>query len=132
MSTQYLFPVDPPSVADSGDEVGIQTRFRTRMKMAAPSVRLFAIPNAGKRTAWSAMQVKREGLVTGFPDIGCHWEGGIAFVEFKTRTGALSNDQIRELNQLHANGHPCGVFRSADTAIAWLRSLGAPFLAAAA
>lgn len=132
MKGLFLFHVDPPAVADSGDEIGIQVRFRNRVKNLAPAVRLFAIPNAGKRTAWAAMQAKREGMTSGFPDVGALWDGGGAFLEFKTRTGTLSLEQIAWLNWLHQAGHPCGVFRSAETAIAFLRSQGAPFLAAAA
>lgn len=128
----YLFHVDPPSVADPGDEISIQTRFRSRCKMLAPGVRVAAIPNAGKRTAWSAMQAKREGMSAGFPDIICFWDGGHALLEFKARNGSLDTNQIDWLNFLHRCGHPCGVFRSAASAIEFLRALGAPVMAAAA
>lgn len=138
MSSRFLFHVDPPSVADSGDEIGIQTRLRSRMKILAPTVRLVAIPNAGKRTAWAAMQAKREGLAKGFVDLQALWEPqaqnerGIAFLEIKDRKGSLTPEQITWLNWLHQAGFPCGCFRSADTAVAFLRDAGAPFMAEAA
>lgn len=132
MANSYLFHVDPPSVADSGDEIGIQTRFRSRMRTMAPAVRLAAVPNAGKRTAWASMNAKREGLSKGFPDLMAYWENrGHAVLEFKARSGALDTEQISWLNFLHNAGIPCGVFRSADTALAFIRDCGAPFLAEA-
>lgn len=128
----YPFHVDPPAIADSGDEIGIQTRLRSRIRTIAPAVRLVAIPNAGQRTAWAAMNAKREGLAKGFPDLLALWGGGSAFLEIKVRSGSLSTDQIAWLNWLYAGGHSVGVFRSVDSAIAFLRQQGAPFLAAAA
>lgn len=132
MRSTYPFHVDPAAVADTGDETAIQARFRSRVASQAPGVRLAAVPNGGKRTAWAAMQAKREGLATGFPDLIALWAGGHAFLEFKTRTGPLKPEQIDYLNWLHRNGHACGVFRSANTALAFLRRQGAPFMAEAA
>jgi len=130
---KYLFPYDPPSAADSGDEIGIQTRLRSRMRNIAPTVRLVATPNAGKRTAWAAMQAQREGMFKGFPDLKALWDPqGIAFLEIKQRAGSLTTEQISWLNWLHQAGFACGCFRSVDSAVAFLRLQGAPFLAAAA
>jgi hypothetical protein len=132
----YLFHVDPPAVADAGDEFSIQKRFLARMRTVAPSVRLVATPNAGKRTMWEAQRAKGEGMATGWPDLACYWSNGlddnaipgIAMIEFKTKTGRLSDAQIDNLNWLHRHGFPVGVFRSVSTAEAWLRQRGAPFL----
>lgn len=132
MANSFLFPVDPPSAADTGDEISIQSRLRVRLRHIAPGVRLVAIPNAGKRTAWAAMQAKREGMSKGFPDLMVCWDGGIAFLEIKQRTGSLGTEQISWLNWLHAGGFACGCFRSVDTAIEFLRRQGAPILAQAA
>jgi hypothetical protein len=133
---KYLFHVDDRSVADQGDELSIQVRFRSRMKMLAPSVRIVATPNAGKRTAWAAIKAKSEGMAKGFPDVNCYWSNGLdeaavpgfAVLEFKDRSGSLSPDQVDWLNFLHRAGFPCGCFRSTDTAIAFLRKHGAPFI----
>lgn len=132
MKPSYIFHCDPPAIADASDEIGIQSRLRSRLRNIAPSVRLVAIPNAGKRTAWAAMQAKREGLAKGFPDLLALWEGGCAFLEIKARAGSLDVEQIAWLNWLHNAGNAVGVFRSVDTAIAFLKEQGAPFLAAAA
>ena len=136
MSGKYLFHCDDRSVADPGDELAIQVRLRSRMRMLAPGVRLVATPNAGKRTAWAAMKAKAEGLSKGFPDLNVIWSNGqgvnavpgIAFLELKDRNGSLSAEQIDWLNFLHQAGFPCGCFRSVDTAIAFLRAAGAPFV----
>lgn len=133
MKLAYPFHVDPPAVADAGDEEAIQVRFRTRVRMLATApVRVVATPNAGKRTAWAAMKAQREGLTAGWPDVQILWEGGRADIEFKARGGSLKPEQIDALNWLHRCGHPCGVFRSVDTAIAFLVRCGAPLLAEAA
>lgn len=136
MIEPYLFHVDPRNVADDGDEVTIQRRFINRMKSQAPAVRCVATPNGGNRSAWEKMHAKREGMVKGFPDLNCYWSAGldasaipgIAILEFKTATGQLSDEQIANLNWLHRHGFPCGVFRSADTAMEFLRRAGAPFI----
>ncbi len=123
----YIFHHDERAVADDGDELGIQTRLRARCKMQAPSMRLVATPNAGKRTAWAAAKAKQEGMAKGYPDLNAFWPGGFAVLEIKDRTGALSPDQVEWLNYLHRCGIPCGCFRSVDTAIAFLVQHGAPF-----
>lgn len=129
----YLFHVDPPSVADTGDEETIQVRFRARVRMLATApVRVVATPNAGKRTAWAAMKAKREGLTAGWPDVQVLWTGGRADIEFKARSGSLKPEQVDALNWLHRCGHPCGVFRSVDTAVAFLIECGAPLIGASA
>jgi len=132
---KYIFHVDDRSVADPGDEMAIQVRLRSRMKMLAPSVRLVATPNGMKTTAWSAMKAKAEGMSKGFPDLNALWSNGsgeaalpsIAFLEIKDRLGTIKPEQIDWMNWLHLSGFPCGVFRSADSAIDFLRRAGAPF-----
>lgn len=125
---KFPFPYDEPSVADSGDEIAIQTRLRSRIRMlGAGKVRAIAFPNAGKRTAWAAMQAKREGMASGIPDLEVKAAPGLtAHLEIKARTGSLSTDQVNWLNWLHSAGFPCGCFRSVDTAIIALRKWGFP------
>lgn len=131
-----IFHVDSPAVADPGDELSIQARFRSRMKQLAPKVQVVATPNGGKRTAWEGMKAKREGMAKGFPDVNVYWSCGIdetaipqlALLEFKSKGGRLSDEQVYWLNWLTRAGFPCGVFRAVDTAIAFLQKQGAPFL----
>lgn len=122
-----LFHVDPPAVADAGDELSIQIAIRKALKARAPGVAFVAVPNGAQRTAWSAMRAKQEGMQSGFVDglvIGPNQM--IAFLEIKTRTGQLSEQQHIWLNFLTKAGFHCGVFRSVETALAALRQWGFP------
>lgn len=131
----YLFHCDERAIADPGDELSIQVRLRSRLRMLAPGVRLVATPNAGKRTAWAAMKAKAEGMSKGFCDLTALGSCGqgesavpkIAFLELKDRDGSLSPEQIDWLNWLTKAGFNCGCFRSVDTAIEALRRWGFPF-----
>ena len=120
----YLFHVDSPAVADAGSEVEIQIALRKALKLTPCA--FVAVPNGAQRTAWAAMKAKQEGLQSGFPDGMVIWPGGIAFVEIKTRSGSLSEQQHIWLNFLTKSGHACGVFRSVKSCLSWLSDRGAP------
>lgn len=125
----YLFHCDEPKVADSGAEIDIQVRLQVRIKKIAPTVRLVAVPNGMKTSAWGAMQARREGMSSGFPDLVAIGpkNGLVAFLEIKARAGSLSDTQIQWLNFLHMAGFNAGCFRSVDTAVQFLRDAGFPF-----
>jgi VRR-NUC domain len=127
----YPFHVDAPAVADAGSEIDIQARFRARLRTLAPRVRCAAVPNAGKRTGWAAQQAKKEGLASGYPDLIVTWSNsgipGVAWLEFKAKAGDVSEAQFDWLMHLHNCGHHVGVFRSVETALAFVRNAGAPF-----
>lgn len=123
----YLFHVDPASVADPGDELSIQVAIRKALKARAPAISFVAVPNGAQRTAWAAIKAKAEGMSSGFPDAILMWPGGgIAFAEIKNRTGTLSDQQHVWLNWLTNAGFKAGVFRSVETCLAWLAEQGAP------
>lgn len=123
------YHVDARSVADAGSELQIQSALRKAVRKVAPQVRLVAVPNGGQRTAWAAMQAKREGLAKGFVDLlALAPEGKIAFLEMKARDGSLSEDQLDWLGRLHGMGHHVGVFRSVRTALLFLHQAGFPFI----
>lgn len=125
--TSLLFHVDPPAVADAGDELSIQVALRKAIKMRGPAMRFAAMPNGAQRTVWAAMKAKAEGLTAGFADCIIQWPGGgIAFPELKTRTGQLSEQQHIWLNWNAQAGFNVGVFRSVTTCLLWLAALGAP------
>lgn len=108
-------------------EIQEQQAFRKRMYYAAPEVKLVAVPNAARRTQWEQQRAKKEGLATGFPDLLCVWPGGgIAFVEMKTRTGRVSDQQHEWIERLTRYGFPAAICRSADAAMTFLRECGAP------
>lgn len=108
-------------------EIAIQTLFRGRARMKCPAVRIVAIPNAGKRGQKALNQARQEGAAWGFPDVMCLWAGGVAFVEFKSERGELSDNQSEWLDRLTAMGFPATVSRDPDHALQFLRDAGAPF-----
>jgi hypothetical protein len=110
-------------------EIQIVTLFRSRCRILCPAVAIVAVPNAAKRTQWAAQRAKREGMATGAPDIICIWPGkGIAWIEFKTESGKVSESQAEFLDRLERYEHPATVARSADEALSFLESCGAPFI----
>jgi hypothetical protein len=130
-----LFPVEAPDGRKSVDELARVVVFRQLIRIAAPSVLLFANANAGKR---SPAQARREGIMAGVFDYSVAWEGGqIAYPEFKGyraggRPGKLSDAQIRWGNAMHKRGFPVACFFTPEAAVEWLRSLGAPVARVAA
>lgn len=123
-----VYHIDPPKAAYDGSEIAIQTLFRGRAKIMCPRVLIVAVPNAAKRSQWAITQAKREGIAPGFPDLMCIWPGKTAYIEFKARAGSLSESQREWMERLTRYGFPAGVFRHPDTALAFLRANGAPFI----
>ena len=108
-------------------ELAIVMAFKKALYYAAPSVRVVAIPNAGKRGLAAIRQAKREGLATGFPDVMCIWPGaGIAFIEFKRPGGATSDNQDEWHQRLADMGHRVCVASAAAQAVNFLVECGAP------
>jgi hypothetical protein len=123
-----IFHIDPPAVADAGDELTIQRRLRKSVQQRLHA-KFVAIPNGAARSAWEGLKAHQEGLSAGFPDAIVMWDRGtgpgLAFVEVKTKTGSLSEQQHVWLNWLASTGFRVGVFRSVETCIAWLIEQGA-------
>lgn len=128
-----IFHIDPPAAADPGDEAGIQVRLRSRLRTYAPQIKLIAVPNAGKRSAWEANARKAEGMAKGFCDLIALAPGGrVAFLELKAKKGTLSREQHETLNWLTLAGFNCGCFNSVESAMRALREWGFPFAMAQA
>ena len=113
---------------DPRDELMRQTALLRKLKLLAPGVTAWAVPNAAKRTQWAAAKAKREGMVSGVPDLTITWNRGVAFVEMKAGRAMPTPAQRDMLNTLYRAGHHCGVFRQETSVIKWLASLGAPML----
>lgn len=110
---------------------------RAILRMAGicfPDVLIAHVPNgahlSGDKQA-RCMQIgalKGDGLKTGFPDLICIWNRGVAFIEVK-RPGAakrLTPDQVYMHQRLGALGFLPAVVTSAEEAFAFLRERGAP------
>jgi len=117
----YPYHIDSRDKDGAKDELSVQVTFRNQMRIKAPTIILAGVPNAGKRSAWEARQRSKEGLLKGFPDMIAFHGGRVACLEFKSGTGYPSDAQKECLNRLHRQDIPVGIFRSAETAIAWLR-----------
>jgi hypothetical protein len=120
-ATKPAYHIDPRNPRCTLHEDAIQAAFIRIMALKAPGVIIAAMPNAGKRTRWEAMQRKREGMVAGFPDIIALYDGGVCLIEFKSGTGVLRKPQAAMLDRLASQGIQCGVFRSAASAVAFLQ-----------
>jgi hypothetical protein len=104
-----------------------QATFVATMRRLYKACEVYAVPNGGKRSQWAAAKAKREGMRKGWPDVGVLWaDAREARVEFKNGSKMPDEDQIEVLNWMHLRGHPVAVCRTAEGAIAWLRSVGAP------
>lgn len=117
-----------PKDRDPASELDRQGLFLSRLKLWAPSVRAFAVPNAGKRSDWERLRRFREGAVAGALDLVIFWNRGVFFAEFKNGKEMPDRNQRDMLNNLYRAGHHCGVYRNADTLLEHLRLAGAPFL----
>lgn len=106
--------------------------FTNHLAKHAPSIAVFAVPNAGRSSDWERLQRWREGARAGVPDLVVAWKGAdgprVAFMEWKDGKSGPSDKQRAWLNFLHRQGQLCGVFRQPESAVAWLKRQGAPFL----
>lgn len=119
----YVEPKDH-GPASEGDR---QAAFVATMRLTARECRVTAVPNGAKRTRWEAAKARREGMAAGEPDTGVTWEGApTARIEFKNGREMPRQSQIDVLNWYHRRGHPVAVCRTAEGAMRWLASIGAP------
>lgn len=123
-----VFPVEAPDGDRTRTEIARQVTLFSTMRIAAPSVLGFAIPNAGKR---NPAQARKEGIMGGAFDTEWHWVGGSAWIELKGydargRAGSLSDNQVAWGNRMHRLGKSVACFFDPLAAVHWLASLGAP------
>ena len=119
-----LFHIDDRD-RDPASEHARQAEFVKRCRARGWCVT--AIPNA---RAWGMKAWNRavaEGAEWGASDLIVTADGGrIAFLEFKNGREMPAQHQVDWLNRQHRLGFPVGVFRRADSAIAWLIEQGFP------
>ena len=86
-------------------------------RLAHPNKLIYAIPNGGQRSAITAMYLKREGVVSGCPDLHIPIpSNGFAslYIEMKTEKGHLSQNQITMCEKLRTFGNKVVVCRSLE------------------
>jgi hypothetical protein len=103
------------------DEHQIQAGAFDLIRLMPPPIRyMFAITNGGLRDIRVAVKLKAEGQLAGVPDtfLPCarHGYHGL-FVEFKSTTGQLSDDQKIIIPLLQSEGYAVEVARSIDEAM---------------
>jgi VRR-NUC domain len=100
---------------DGNAEARIQAAIVEWARVVAPSVLVFAIPNGGLRSKAEAARLKWTGVVAGVPDLAVIAPGGKAhFLEVKTPTGRLSDDQREIMDTLGRLGAPVMTVASVD------------------
>jgi hypothetical protein len=99
MSAPRYRPSAPASGAmprrrNSNAEARIQAAIVEWVRLVAPGVLIFAVPNGGLRSKAEAARLKWTGVLAGVPDLVMIAPGGRAFfLETKTATGRLSDEQ---------------------------------------
>lgn len=122
----------PRPKARRDDEHNAQVVFFNRLAAIAvnePSLalavsRTHAIPNGGRRTRREGARLKSEGVRRGVPDIFCAYPAsgyhGL-YIEMKSLTGRLSDEQKKFIEDCKALGYATCVAYSADEAFkAWM------------
>jgi|JI10StandDraft_1071094.scaffolds.fasta_scaffold161050_2 hypothetical protein len=90
-----------------------------------PGVIYWHCPNGARRTHAEAAALKAMGMLAGVADFCFSMPGGrFAFIEVKTKTGALSEEQEAFLAGMERNGNRTAVVRSIDEAAFILSSWG--------
>jgi len=121
----------------SAPEFHVQVAILEGLARAFPDVFVFAIPNGAalcanddpagrKRAIREIAKLKHTGMVNGVPDLCLVWTGGVGWIEVKSATGALSDDQKHVHAVLKAKGHRVEVCRSVDDLIRTMREWGVP------
>ena len=115
-------PKDWEKISEHQHQVAVCDWWRDEcVKYRLPEFALFAVPNAGKRSPYSAELMKREGLRPGAPDMilavpnkryaGC-------FLEMKVAPNKQTDDQEKFIKYLQSVGYRASVHWSGDEAIA--------------
>jgi hypothetical protein len=127
----YVQPAPPIPVREAKN----QATFLSVMRRLAPSVTIWATPNAGKRGLKAQAQIKREGVVSGVHDLCLSAPGRFGVLEFKghafpkvgkPRAGKLSQSQIAFGNLMLAHGHWVACYFDPWAAVDALRRDGWP------
>jgi hypothetical protein len=129
-----LFPPTHQQVRhrDLNAEARIQASVVEWIRVVAPELLAFAVPNGGYRTLVEAARMRWTGAVPGVPDLCIVAPGGgVHFIEVKTATGRLSGAQRNIHETLAALGTTPAIVRSIDDARAAFRVWGFETLEAA-
>ena len=100
------------SPRDANAEARRQAAIVDFVRLVAPQVIIWAVPNGGLRSKSEAARLKWTGVLAGVLDLTLALPGGgCAFWETKTTYGRLSNEQRDFIARLDALGHSWAVVR---------------------
>lgn len=118
-----LFFIEPKD-SNPASEADRQAELVATIKRTFPQARPVAILNGEKRGQWALNLARRLGAWWGFPDLLVLAPRKIAMIEMKNGKDMPKQHQVDVLNWLHRSGFAVGVFRTSDSAIAFLRKQG--------
>lgn len=85
----------------------------------------FAIPNAGRRSLRYGARMKAEGMQRGVADLCFQLPlGRAAWLELKSDDGTQSDEQLGFQAKCERLGHPYGVARTLEEAVAFCKRIG--------
>lgn len=106
-------------------EDALQAQIVAFIRVAAPDLLFFAVPNGGYRHPREAAKLKATGTVPGVPDLTFVLPGGlIGFIELKTHAGRVSSDQKAFANAAIERGAAYALCRSLNEVETTLKAWG--------
>jgi hypothetical protein len=135
LSLWNLRAKNPARATPRHEEDTLQAAVVATLRLSHPNIRVFAVPNGGKRNAREAARMVAQGTLAGVSDLVVVWPGRVAFIELKAPgkvTGekrplaALSPAQLAWYGTLQGWGIPVTVCDSVAMVETWLREQGCP------
>ncbi len=121
-------PVKPKKPRYNNTEAKVQASILDWLKLCAPQVIVFHVPNGGHRDKRVAARLKWQGVVAGVPDLCCFDGRGYPFfIEVKSENGVLSSVQKEFIDKLHHYGIETVIARSIDDVRRYFQSSNIPF-----
>lgn len=99
---------DRNEILESADQVSAIAWF----KQNYPHAKIVATVNERSSSERDMQRLKRQGLVTGFPDLSVYCDGVAYFIEMKrskATASAIKKDQVIQLNELQDQGFEVAV-----------------------
>lgn len=94
------------------------------IRSALPHVLIAHCPNGGSRNPREAENLRKMGVLRGFPDLMLFWRTGFGVIEMKSGTGKLSDHQREVLDRIGACGVHTAVCNSLQQVEETLRGWG--------
>lgn len=100
--------------------------FRDLQIMLPHDAIVFAVPNGGSRNVIEVVNMKRQGLTPGIPDLLIVYRGKVFGLELKSQSGAMTDSQKTMFPKLRTAGMRIEIARSHSEAIQHIRDMAIP------